>query len=731
MNKSRKKGIFLISVMALLIFIVLFASVVLITTQNAINMVRANYNDVVARNAAISGIEYARARIQQKWGPLGTGADPLWAGSDGSKDFSSYDQNFIITEHYVPESPIVPGNSKGWVEGVLKGNPEAKFFIFFQKPNVTTFDDPVVGQVTAKYRSVNNIDNFDSSIANYKFSGEYHRLVPPLTANIIVQGRYKNSEKILECMLMRLPDKRFLTMLSVGGALDVRLNNYNARWLLRPTLNINPEIDIKGTVNVVSPNSKDRKFIETINGAKVFAAGDIKFDSPYVDDNGKQLHPKDVSFFGNLEASGFSYNKPEIDRNEIINKMAPSSQKTINAGSYVFKTESDVNGSPVIKVYYYKSDGSLNGNQKDFIWGQDNGNDPDYRKLFDAIELQYDTNSMNIYSAKLKGSVEVEQARNFMGWVAASGLKFIFDSPDLIPFRIDKGNYIKNTVGGGVIIDAQIAGSGAIVADGDITIGGRNQFISTGEIYLHSGGNVSINPKIVQSYTLSVSYLDPETDTYMTEYIPCLSSGHIDQILTDIMYGDPRQYVAKALLAYLSDSDNFETDPETGAKLIKTSEEIYKSIRDTRIDVNLPNVDKYNGSLIRFLMNKYKYDLATINHHIDQLVLENSTSFGDYRKITDENLVNINKIDSGITGISRITANTEKVHWIKGIIYANGQFKATLGQDTLTLEGITVAGSMYTDSGNLNTIYRPATLNYLYTLGANNFVELFWASLNK
>lgn len=678
-RKSLSRGIVLITTLFTLVFILMVTTTVLITSKQSMRWAGSYECREQALNAAMSGVAYAKMRIQkydaQK--KLWQGAEPKVGGGYESRvdnpDINSL-KGFTVKEQLVKDD-------KGIVEGTMTGDgPPAKFFIYFTPPSGEKFkDDLLECWVTPKYLSVNNSDKFTSTVANLIDGHTKYRDVPYCTSLIIVQGVCGGVSRHVEVMLLKYPSAPMDSAGISNGNMSIALNGKDAQWFVAAELGMPALIRANGNLSVRS-SGLDDDFVK-LNGGRAKVSNSVSVNPEY----------KDPIELGLLPGQGYQGAIPTItfdDLNEFIKQTQPINLK---AGTYTFSKGLD--GQLVIDYDGYEGDSKK---YKETDVGMEN--DP-----YQAFTFGNDFSRVKAsHKVKMTSPINVIQAGDLKDIVLKGSTTSNYELSICMQSNNDKTVYISNSMGS-VRIDGEITGKGAVFSEGDITFEGRSALSSeSGTVCLFSNGDINLN-----DFT-KLPEPNPE--------------------------GNPSEYIAKAVDDYLDAKKN--ADKAGTYKVLDKSKEIPEILKE-----KVTHGGVTDKELNKILSEKFSYlDKSKQEELVDEILRNNND--GTYKKEEGKATKIYYKFSNSsypdrFTDIINPPANPETSRGktiqisdqiLKGVIYATKNFNANLGNSKLTVQGTLLSkeGNINVDAGNAAFIYDPKYLQPLYDLGKFSYRQLYW-----
>ena len=678
-RKSLSRGIVLITTLFTLMFILMVTTTVLVTSKQSMRWSGSYECREQALNAAMSGVAYAKMRIQKFDAKkrLWQGAEPKVGGGYESRvdnpDINSL-KGFTVKEQLV-------ANGKGIVEGTMSGDgPPAKFFIYFEPPSSEKFKDDLLDcWVTPKYLSVNNSDNFSTVPSYLVDKATKYRDVPYCTSLIVVQGVCGGVSRHVEVMLLKYPSAPMDSAGISNGNMSIALNGSDAQWFVAAELGMPALIRANGNLSVRS-SGLDDDFIQ-LNGGRAKVSNTVSVNPEY----------KDPIELGLLPGQGYQGAIPTItfnDLNEFIKETQPINLK---AGTYTFSKGDD--GQLVIDYDGYEGDKKK---YKETDVGMEN--DPyqafTFGNNFDRVKASH--------KVKMTSPINVIQAGNLKDIVLKGSTTSDYELSINMKSDNNKTIYISNSLGS-VQIDGEITGKGAVFSEGDITFEGRSALSSeSGTVCLFANGDINLNDfsKLPEA--------NPE--------------------------GNPSEYIAKAVDDYLDAKKN--ADRGGTYKVLDKNKEIPEILKE-----KVTHDSVTDQELKQILSDKFSYvDKSKQAELVDEILRNNND--GTYKK-EDRKSTKIyykfinSKYPERFADIINPPANPDSSKGqsikisdqiLKGVIYATKNFNANLGTSKLTVQGTLLSkeGNINVDAGNAAFIYDPKYLQPLYDLGKFSYRQLYW-----
>ena len=685
MKRNRvDRGIVLIITLFTLVFILMITTTIVIISRDSSRWTGRHLHQERALNAAMSGMAYAKMRIQKfdKEKKLWQGAQPNGTGGYEAKavnpDLNS-NTGFSVVEKHI-------ANGKGVVEGTLSGNgPTAKFFIYFAPPSQVEFEDKDVGKVTAKYLSLNNSASFTNTKSKLIDNSTKYRDVPYCTSLIVVQGVCNGVEKHVETMMLKYPSAPFDAAGVSNGDMSITLNGSEAQWYVSAVMDMPALIRANGNLNVTcTGNSND--FID-FNGGKAKAQGDVTVFHSYI----SGITPSDL---GLLSDQGYQGAISNMSFSNLTSFLKQSQPVNLKAGTYIFsendgqlqieyKSES---GSSV--VYENNSAVSVNNPYQAFSFG----------KNLEDMEAAH--------KVIMNSPINVVQSGNETGIV----IKGADDLPYELSVNMNSTDnntvYISNSVGD-VKIDGEITGKGGVFSNGNISFEGRSALSAeAGTVCLYADGDINLTG----------------------------FSKPIEQSAE----GNPSAYIAQAALEALDNRYTFKIIGKFKShKLLNT-----KNAADKLLDEKV-NCDGTEMTLEEVLANKFKYTSDNKREEVVNELLRNNCDgtvtvglifkqrYYKFHKDRYESRFQaiIDKAQAEEEIEDKETNDIDAADQIfQGIIYARGNVNANLSNNKFTVKGSIVSkeGNINIESNKANFLYDPKYLEPLYDLGNFSYRQLYW-----
>ena len=701
-RKSRDKGIVLITTLFTLVFILMVTTTVIITSRQSVRWAGTYNEKERALNAAMSGVAYAKMRIQQfdRNSKLWNGIDPSASGTVKDPDINS------LKGFTVKEVPLSGTGSRVRVEGTLTDDgPPAKFFIYFAKPQsgpvkFTKFDkfkykidehDSNSGEieVTPKYVSLNNSNKFANAKSYMADGVTEYREVPYCTSMVVVQGVCNGVEKHAEFMMLKYPSSPMDSAGISNGNMNITLNGNNSKWFVAAAMGLPALIRSNGNLRINAPVSSD-DFVE-LNGGRAKVHQNVTL-SPKYDE------PVNLGLISDQAIQGTIPNFSFDDLEKFLKDTQPV---TLKAGTYVFSEQDGqlritYEGEYISNVYRETDVKAANNPYQVFSFGKDF----EERKASHKVQMIAPINVVkagNLKDIILKGPDDATYELS---------LNMKSTSSDTV--------YISNTEGD-ILVNGELTGKGAIFSEGDITFEGRSALSAeSGVVCLYANGDINLN-----GFSKSIEE-NPE--------------------------GNPSGCTAMAIEDYLDDEKKAQSvsrsDP-TEYKIVDRSAEI-KKILDNEI-----TYDGVTKKLKDFLKDKYKFDKKDKQEEIVDEILRNNNNgviertVGDKKKTTtkifykfkttgpDNYNTTLSEIytTGDLSSLTRGKAISTADQLLKGVIYANGDFNANLGGSKFTVQGtlISKTGNISISSGNTSFLYDPQYLEPIYDLGGFTYHQLYWS----
>ncbi len=690
--KKKTSGIVLITTLFTLVFILMVTTTVLVTTKQSMRWAGSYEYQQLALNAAMSGVAYAKMRIQEtdKLGQLWQGAQPDGSGGyltrvinpgiNGLKGFS------VIEQHVT--------GGKGIVEGTLQGDgPAAKFFIFFAAPSGTEFIDDLVGTVKPKYLSLNNSNKFTSANSYYIDGTTKYRKVPYCTSLIIVQGQCAGVDKHVEVMMLKYPSAPMDSAGIANGNMAVTLNGGDAQWFVAAELGLPPVIRSNGDLSVESGIAGPSKDFVELNGGRAKIANQVSLNPEY----------KDPVNLGLIPGQGNQGTIPTMTFTDMQKFLENTQPVNLLAGTYEFSEEEGV-----LKINYIGEDNI----KKVFRDGEVAASTNDPYKVFEFASSY--TRAKAGHKVTMKAPLNVVQSGSLNKII----LKGAEDSEYELSINMNSTTsnviYISNPVGD-IEVDGELTGKGALYSEGNIAFEGRSALSSdTGTVCLYAKEDITLKG-------FSKNFEDnPE--------------------------GNPSSYIAKALDDYLNAKLVVRG---TVYKMVDKNDEITKILeQEITYDGNPKN------TLSSFLKDKFGYPSADKQKElVDEILRKNNdgvlTSSNSNVNSNDTAQESTSKIyyefhkdkyhdrlftiydtanqDPDILKANAINPNDQI---LKGVIYATKDFIADLGSNGLTIQGTLISkdGNINISSGKATVIYDPQYLQPLYDMGKFSYRQMYWTS---
>lgn len=678
-RKSLSRGIVLITTLFTLVFILMITTTVLITGKQSMRWAGSYECREQALNAAMSGVAYAKMRIQKydRQKKIWQGAEPKAGGGYESK---VENPDIANLKGFTVKEQLVTSDGRGIVEGTLTGDgPPAKFFIYFAPPSSEKFKDDLVGWVTPKYLSLNNSYNFASASSYLIDSVTKYRDVPYCTSLIVVQGVCGGVSRHAEIMLLKYPSAPMDSAGISNGNMSIALNGNDAEWFVAAELGMPALIRSNGNLNIRS-SGLDDDFVK-LNGGRAKVSNTVSLNPEY----------KDPIELGLIPGQGYQGEIPTItfdDLKEFIKKTQPVNLK---AGTYTFSRGLD--GQLVIEYDGYEGD-SKKYKETDTI----TVNDP-YQAFTFGKDFALERASHKVL---MTAPINVVQAGDLKDIVLKGSTTSNYELSINMKSNSNKTVYISNSLGS-VQIDGEITGKGAVFSEGDITFEGRSALSSeSGTVCLFANGDINLNDfsKLPEA--------NPE--------------------------GDPSEYIAKAVDEYLDAKKN--ADKAGTFKVLDKSKDIPEILKE-----KITHDTVSDKELSKVLSEKFSYlDKAKQEELVDEILRNNND--GSYKKeegkavkiyykFTNSKYPErfediINPPVNPDTSKGRSIKLSDQI--LKGVIYATKNFNANLGNSKLTVQGTLLSkeGNINVDAGNAAFIYDPKYLQPLYDLGKYSYRQLYW-----
>lgn len=691
-KKQLAKGIVLITTLFTLVFILMVTTTVLITSKQSMRWAGSFENQQLALNAAMSGIAYAKMRIQEtdKVGQLWQGAQP-----DGSGGYVTRAVNpginsmkgFSVVEQHVT-------GGKGIVEGTLQGEgPPSKFFIYFAPPSGTEFIDDLVGTVKPKFLSLNNSNKFTAKDSYYIDGTTKYRKVPYCTSLVIVQGQCGGVDKHVEVMMLKYPSAPMDSAGIANGNLAVTLNGGSAQWFVAAELGLPPTIRSNGNLSVDSGIAGPSKDFVEMNGGRAKIANNVSLNPEYKE-------PVDL---GLIPGQGNQGTIPTMTFTDMQKFLENTQPVNLLAGTYEF---SEQDGLLQIK---YIGDENIRKIYKD---GEVPSSTNDPYKVFEFASSF--TRTKAGHKVTMKAPLNVVQSGSLNKII----LKGAEDSQYELSINMNSTPrnviYISNSAGD-IEVNGELTGKGAMYSEGNIAFEGRSALSSdTGTVCLFAKENITLkgfsknfeeNPEGNPSGYIAKAlddYLNAKLVARGTVYKMVDKNDEIPDILNQqIVYNNNPK---NSLSYYLNDKFGY-TSPEKQKELV---DEILRKNNDgvltsSNSNSNSNEIAQENTSQISYQFHKDKYHdrLYTIYDTTNQ----------------DPEVVKVNAINPN-----------DQI--LKGVIYATKDFIADLGSDGLTIQGTLISkdGNININSGKATVIYDPQYLQPLYDMGKFSYRQMYWTS---
>lgn len=697
-NRKKSRGIVLVLTLFIVVFVVMIASAIMVTTQAATRQSGDFYHREQALNAAMSGLAYAQMRLAEKE-KLGV----LWQGAeeDGTSGYkNSYSPSGIDSSKGLNVTEYHVFGGKGYVEGTVSGDgPVSKFFIYFTSPGGTSWSgnqkkDTQVGTVKARYKSLNNsFSNVNAD--NTLLDGSYYKSVPFYTCNLVVQGQCAGVTRHVEVMLVRLPDEKYDSVGISQKDIKMTLNNPDGAWNVSSVMSLAPVVRSYKDI-IINSTNRLQDFVNFENSGKGRAKEEVT------------LNP----YYGNPATLGLLSNQT-IEEGHIPSIYWSSldySKKTepvdLDAGTYVFRKDEEGK----LAIDYYDSDSSREGimvdtAQKDQSNAVDvNSNDPwavfEFAKDDDGNEKANKVIIKQPIRVREKTGVTSEGKQ-----ITSSGITLQCDEETQLSLKMssddDKSIYIENS-NGFVHIDGELTGKGAIYASGDVVFEGRSQLSAdSGSICLFSEGDIILND----------FSKPPETNTL----------------------GNPSKYIAEASKDFL---DNDVKDKD-GYREFDMSKKVIDTILDKEVQITSGSTSKLVK--LKDLLEKKEYGYKYDKNKKEELVEEMLRNTADKIQAKDDKIrykYDSSKYADRFQDIinnpddpdSKTIKATDQI--LNGLVYSAGDFIANLGANRLTVQGALVSknGMLDINAGGATFIYNPRYLGPLYQLGNCRYKQLYWGS---
>jgi len=706
-KKDKNSGIVLISTLFTLIFIFIIATTVLITSKQAIRWSGSYKHRQLAINAAMSGMAYAKMRIQEydAYGGLWQGAhtedpekeNPGYAAEWKNPKISST-SGFTVVEHF-------RGGGKGWVEGTMSGDgPVSKFFIYFAAPPSTKFNDKDVGIVTAKYLSLNNSNSFDEA-TNYFVDGttEYKK-VPYYTSHIIVQGQCAGASRHVEVMMLKLPNKNYDSVGISNNDFIIRLIDFPSRvWNVSAEMGLPALIRSKGNLSVSSEDSTNQPYTGFVqfNNGRAKVEGEVTVDPKYEE-------PVNLGLIGNQK--DIKRHIPNLTFQED-NQTDP---QNLPAGEYEFTKDLDDNILVKYTVNGVTTPYSLLAGARNEIEPKDD--------LHQTLMKIFSFGKSKISDTEVEYKILINEPIRVLSKDTGNDIfkDFTIQSDSTIQLSLnmnsteDKPIYISSDAGD-INIKGELVGEGSVHSGGNISFQGRSQLSSdSGIVCVYAGGDIEL---------LNLTGYPEENPN-----------------------GNPSEYIAKATEMYL-DEPKFKIDGENCKNLERSDKEFDKILKEKP---NLPGYpDTQNKELKHILEQKefkFEYDKTKQYELVDELLRNNNDGVSERRQGKGSKTyykfnTTSDRYKKRFQGIYEpnqpppLSARErgKKIEYkdiiLKGVIYAIGNFTADIDPNKLTIQGslISKEGDIIVEAGNVTFLYDPRYLGALYELKNFSYRQLYWA----
>ncbi len=267
-SNKKTKGIFLITTMLILTIIIMIALLVTNSACNGLKLGNAYSEKEQAYYAAVSGIEYARARLYRDSGWMQFRKEiPNTSANIGSTEpVKVYEENGIVT---------------GYIGGDAK-NYRSKFTIAFLdireyekngKDYLTALSQKIPTGLT--YVSCNNLFNLSQSETvrldkNKNF--EKYKTVPENSIYIVVQGVANNSTQYAEAFIETTDIKDLGASSIARGDIEVSLKGSNSTFLVDTKSEDPPAIRSLENIAVSSTSGGKNCFVLKNNGTAYASA---------------------------------------------------------------------------------------------------------------------------------------------------------------------------------------------------------------------------------------------------------------------------------------------------------------------------------------------------------------------------------------------------------------------------------------------------------------------------
>lgn len=685
------KGIVLITTLFTLVFILMVTTTVLITSKQSIRWAGSFENQQQALNAAMSGVAYAKMRIQEldKTGQIWQGAQPNGSGGYITRAVNpgiNSLKGFSVVEQHVT-------GGKGIVEGSLKGDgPTAKFFIYFAPPSGTQFVDDLVGTVKPKFLSLNNSNKFTTTDSYFIDGTTKYRKVPYCTSLVIVQGQCGGVDKHVEVMMLKYPSAPMDSAGIANGDVAVTLNGGDAQWFVAAELGLPPVVRSNGNLAVNSGIAGPSKDFVELNGGRAKIANNVSLSPKYKE-------PVDLGLIPGQGNQGTIPTMTFADMQKFLENTQPVN---LLAGTYEFSEQDGI-----LQINYIGEAGRKVFKDGDIVTSI---NDP--YKVFEFAPSF--TRSKAGHKVTMKAPLNVVKS----GSLSKIILKGAEDSQYELSINMDSTDrnviYISNSAGD-IEVKGELTGKGALYSEGNIAFEGRSALSSnTGMVCLFAKENITLqgfsknfedNPEGNPSGFIAKAlddYLNTKLVTRGTVYKNLDKSDEIPNILDQqISYdGNPQNslsYYLKTKFGYNSTDKQRELVDEI---LRKNNDGVLTSSNGVGTG---PDVLTESTSKIIYQFHKDKYH--------DRLYSIYDTSNQD-PDVVKANAINPND------------------QILKGVIYATKDFIADLGSDGLTIQGTLISkeGNINLNSGKATVIYDPQYLQPLYDMGKFSYRQMYWTS---
>ncbi|MHC9540636.1 MAG: pilus assembly PilX N-terminal domain-containing protein [Vulcanimicrobiota bacterium] len=553
--KKGSQGIVLITTMLLLSFIIMIATLLVVTGRNSMKLGSSYRERENAFFAAESGLAYAQRLINAK-------SD--WCAQDAYAPGGSSGLNFLDGGAGMTVSKINGDGSYNGVRGVITDT-GGEFYIAFcdggDKTGKVTPVTPIPSTNPLRYYSVNangrTSKGFD--FYSYEWNGTQYkkfREVQDGIAHIIVEGRCGQVVRYVEAYLCQGASSGVSAPIVAGKGIDVSVSGPQYKFLVTDKYRSGTNLRAVEGINVHVANSTvpvaDANYIMTIDRGRAITGNGT---SAYTRVNGQNVSNSLTSYWtygcrADRIATGDQQNMINsvdqyINWQSVTNSYLEggnSYRNTVNdkllAGTYVYLEDNTTTGKYKLAYVPYKPDAE-DANYSDLMTKLSNGffgsnvvyyNETDWKSGANSI---YTGNNMSFYfthsadhtitwsDVKDKylisvqnSAVGIEPANLYSmsgGDAAETGYGF-----HTLVADYTNGNYqlsttarskvglvtgddnshaaIVTTNGGDIAVEGELSGSGDILSSGNIIFQGESQLSprSTEGLAIYSKGNIDL-----------------------------------------------------------------------------------------------------------------------------------------------------------------------------------------------------------------------------------------------